>query len=85
LNERRDRDTVTRHIGDDHFRAAMATCERAKACFPKSLYTGIDLLVAPGFQKHYIIEMNAFGDLLHDTLFDGLDTYSLEIQRANCG
>jgi hypothetical protein len=54
------------------------------ACFPKSLYAGIDLLVTPDFQKHFVLEMNAFGDLLHDTLYQGVDTYSLELQRAAC-
>lgn len=82
LNERRDRQAVIDHIGKTSFEAAMALSCNAMACFPKSLYSGIDLLVATGFQKHYIIEMNAFGDLLHDTLFQGVDTYSFEIQRA---
>lgn len=85
LNERRDRQTVIEHMGKDNFARAMALCAQTMAHFPNSLYAGIDLLVAPGFRKHYVIEMNAFGDLLHDTLFDGLDTYALEIQRATCG
>jgi glutathione synthase/RimK-type ligase-like ATP-grasp enzyme len=84
LNERRDRQAVMDYLGENNFAAAMKLCAGAMACFPRSLYAGVDLLVAPGFQKHYVIEMNAFGDLLHDTWFDGLDTYSLEIQRASC-
>jgi glutathione synthase/RimK-type ligase-like ATP-grasp enzyme len=85
LNERRDRQTIIDCMGEDNFAQAMDLCAQTMTHFPNSLYGGIDLLVAPGFRKHYVIEMNAFGDLLHDTLFDGLDTYSLEIQRATCG
>jgi glutathione synthase/RimK-type ligase-like ATP-grasp enzyme len=84
LNERRDRKTVINHIGETNFNAAMALCCKAMACFPDNLYAGIDLLITPTFQQHYIIEMNAFGDLLHDTLYKGIDTYSLELQRAAC-
>jgi glutathione synthase/RimK-type ligase-like ATP-grasp enzyme len=85
LNERRDRETVIKHIGEANFDTAAALCCDAMMGFPNSLYAGIDLLVAPGFQKHYILEMNAFGDLLHDTLYQGVDTYSFELQRAACG
>jgi hypothetical protein len=84
LNERRDRDTVIEHMGETRFNAAMSLCCKTMACFPKSLYAGIDLLVTPNFQKHFVLEMNAFGDLLHDTLYQGVDTYSLELQRAAC-
>lgn len=84
LNERRDRDTVIDHIGEASFNAAMNLCCKAMVCFPKSLYAGIDLLVTPNFQKHFVLEMNAFGDLLHDTFYQGADTYSLELQRAIC-
>jgi glutathione synthase/RimK-type ligase-like ATP-grasp enzyme len=82
LNERRDRQAVISHISAANFQAAMALCRRAMSCFPNSLYAGIDLLIAPGFQDHYVLEMNAFGDLLHDTLYEGDDTYSLELKRA---
>jgi len=85
LNERRDRQTVIAYMGENNFERAMTLCAQTMACFPRSLYAGVDLLVAPGYQKHYVIEINAFGDLLHNTLFDGIDTYSLEIQRAICG
>lgn len=82
LNERRDRETVINWIGDTSFGIAMKVCERAMSCFPNSLYAGIDLLVTPDFQQHFVLEMNAFGDLLHDTFYQGMDTYTLELERA---
>jgi hypothetical protein len=81
LNDRRDRAAIIAHIGADNFNSAMCLCKSAMQCYPRSLYAGIDLMFAPGFQKHYILEMNAFGDLLHNTFYEGIDTYSLELQR----
>jgi glutathione synthase/RimK-type ligase-like ATP-grasp enzyme len=60
--------------------AAMChTCEQAAACFPHSFYCGVDLLIAPNFKDHYILEMNAFGDLLQNITWQGQDTYHTEI------
>jgi len=81
LNERRNRETVIDVMGEANFSAAMTLCEDAMRLFPRSLYAGIDLLVALGSRRHFILELNAFGDLLHDTLFEGMDTYTLQIQR----
>ena len=57
------------------------TCEQAAACFPKSFYCGVDLLIAPNFKDHYILEVNAFGDLLRNITWQGQDTYTTEIDR----
>jgi glutathione synthase/RimK-type ligase-like ATP-grasp enzyme len=58
----------------------LATCERAAACFPNTFYCGIDLLIAPNLQDHYIIEMNAFGDLLQGVTWEGEDTYTTQVK-----
>jgi hypothetical protein len=58
----------------------LATCERAAACFPNTFYCGIDLLVAPNLQDHYILEMNAFGDLLQGITWEGDDTYTTQVK-----
>jgi hypothetical protein len=58
----------------------LATCERAAACFPRTFYCGIDLLVAPNLKDHYILEMNAFGDLLQGITWEGEDTYTTEVK-----
>ncbi|MCI0397602.1 MAG: STM4014 family protein [Chloroflexi bacterium] len=59
-----------------------STCEAAARCFPASLYAGLDVLVAPGYRRHAILEANAFGDLLLGVLCDGVDTYTAEIQAV---
>jgi glutathione synthase/RimK-type ligase-like ATP-grasp enzyme len=82
------------HLGSDRYSIAdlpsgitpqawaimMQTCEQATACFPKSFYCGIDLLIAPNLRDHSILELNAFGDLLQGMTWNGQDTYTTEIE-----
>jgi hypothetical protein len=42
----------------------LQVCERAAACFPRTLCVGVDLLPAIGWRKVFVGEVNAFGDLL---------------------
>jgi hypothetical protein len=51
------------------------------AAFPDSHYMGIDLLLPQGGKNPRIIEVNAFGDLLPGILFQGRDSFGLEIER----
>jgi glutathione synthase/RimK-type ligase-like ATP-grasp enzyme len=79
LNARGDRDAVIRRMGAEAWEAAQRTCLLAMACFPQSLYGGIDLLISPGYRRHAVLEINAFGDLLPNVAHDGDDTYAAEI------
>jgi len=78
-NARGDLAAVRAAVGPQRWAAAMHTCERAAACFPGSLHAGVDLMFAPGFDRHAVAEVNAFGDLLPGLLVDGRDTYAAEI------
>ena len=80
LNQRRDAATVRAALGPERFAAAMSLAEHALSAFPRSLYAGVDLLISHGKRRQLIIEVNAFGDLLHNTWHDGLNTYESEIQ-----
>lgn len=84
LNQRRAWETTRAHIGEVAAEEARQTCERVMALFPSSLYAGIDLMFPPGFRRCYVLEANAFGDLLPGTLHVGQDTYTAEI-RAMLG
>ncbi len=79
LNKRGDVDTVVVRMGPLAWEEALRTCERAAALFPDSLYAGVDLLVAPDYRRHAVLEINAFGDLLPGALSDGVDTYTAEL------
>jgi hypothetical protein len=79
LNERGDRDPVVARMGAARWAAAQRACEAAAACFPRSLYAGLDLLITPDFRRHAVLEINAFGDLIPGILHAGRDTYTTEI------
>ncbi|MET7292979.1 STM4014 family protein [Streptomyces griseoloalbus] len=63
----------------------LAVCERAAACFPRTLCVGVDLLPAVGWRRFAVGEVNAFGDLLPRLTglpgsgAEGLDTYAAQI------
>ena len=79
LNARGDMEAILARMGSTAWDAARRTCERVMDCFAGSLYAGIDLLVASGYRRHAVLEVNAFGDLLPGILYDGLDTYAAEV------
>ena len=78
-NARGDLPAIRAAIGPERWAAALATCERAAACFPGSLHAGVDLMLSPGHDRATVAEVNAFGDLLPGLLVDGLDTYAAEV------
>jgi hypothetical protein len=62
--ERGDLAAVRREAGPANWAAAMDTCRAAAAAFPGCLQVGVDLMFAPGWRRHAVAEVNAFGDLL---------------------
>jgi hypothetical protein len=82
LNRRGDTSAVAARMGPEAWQAARRTCERAAAVFPDSLHLGVDLLIAPDYRRHAVLEANAFGDLLPGALSEGQDTYEAEIRAA---
>jgi glutathione synthase/RimK-type ligase-like ATP-grasp enzyme len=63
----------------------LGVCERAAACFPRTLCVGVDLLPAVGWRRAFVGEVNAFGDLLPRLTglpgsgAEGLDTYAAQV------
>ncbi|GGT15937.1 STM4014 family protein [Streptomyces chromofuscus] len=66
----------------------LDVCERAAACFPRTLCVGVDLLPAIGWRRAAVGEVNAFGDLLPRLTglpgsgAEGLDTYAAQVAAA---
>ncbi|MFD7106726.1 STM4014 family protein [Streptomyces celluloflavus] len=64
---------------------ALAVCEAAAACFPRTLCVGVDLLPTVGWRRFVVGEVNAFGDLLPRLTglpgsgAEGLDTYGAQV------
>lgn len=80
LNRRGDLSAMLSRMDPHAWQAARRTCAKAAAVFPRSLHVGIDLLIAPDYRRHAVLEGNAFGDLLPDVLHEGMDTYEAEIR-----
>jgi glutathione synthase/RimK-type ligase-like ATP-grasp enzyme len=62
----------------------LQTCQRvwrAQGLF----HLGVDVLLEPGFERHRVLEANAFGDLLPDLERDGLGVYGWELARLASG
>ncbi|MFE2066761.1 STM4014 family protein [Streptomyces sp. NPDC059467] len=66
----------------------LGVCERAAACFPRTLCVGVDLLPAADWRRAAVGEVNAFGDLLPRLTglpgsgAEGLDTYAAQVRAA---
>jgi hypothetical protein len=59
--------------------AALETCARVAACFPRTRQLGVDLMLGASWRSHAVAEVNAFGDLLPGLLVDGRDTYDAQV------
>jgi hypothetical protein len=61
---------------------AVDHCLEAAALFPSAV-AGVDLLFERGFQRHYVLELNAFGDFFPGLIDeDGRSVYRAEIEET---
>jgi len=79
LNQRDSADTLKQKMTTQAWDAMINSCEKAAQCFPQSLYVALDVVVSIGLKKHAIIEVNALGDFLKDTYYQGFSPQELEI------
>jgi hypothetical protein len=79
LNRRADPALLRARMPPAAWEALLDSCRRVAAQFPRTLHTGIDVAVRVGFRDHAVLEVNAFGDLLHGVTRDGRDTYATEL------
>jgi D-alanine-D-alanine ligase-like ATP-grasp enzyme len=79
-NDRTNLDALLTKVKQENWEEMKQTCQVAAALFPNSLYCGIDLLIRLDYRQHAILEINAFGDLLPGTTWNGFDTYTSEVK-----
>ena len=79
VDRRGDPEAIRSRMGPAAWESALCSCERAAGLFPKSLYAGVDLVIASGFRSHAVLEINAFGDLLPGVTDRGMDPYTAEL------
>lgn len=72
----------------DLWERVLEACSRAAACFPRSLSTGVDVMVGADWRSVAVAEVNAFGDLLPglgDLAGNGRDTYAEQVRAVLAG
>jgi hypothetical protein len=80
---RGDATLLQKAMGAAAWSSALRMAEKVMQGFPASFYSGIDLLVSPGWKKAHVLEVNAFGDFLPGVLHDGVDAFSLQLNAWN--
>lgn len=83
LNDRGDVALAQQVTPSDAWDAAMSSCTRALACFPRSFYAGVDVAFMPSPHRHAVLEINAFGDLLNNVFWQGRDPYTAELEALS--
>jgi hypothetical protein len=80
-NERAPAADLKARMSDAAWSNLIDTCRQAGQRFARSLHVALDVAVAVDLRRHYVLEVNAFGDLLRGAQVDGLDPYAFEIAQ----
>lgn len=78
-NQRGRIEEVKTVLGLDKWQEMNLLAEQALATLPNTLYAGMDVMISNTLKKSYILEANAFGDLLPNVLINNMDTYTSTI------
>jgi hypothetical protein len=79
---RGDFDALRALVADEHFENMLNSCRLAARALGM-LHVGLDVLFEPGFERHRIIEANAFGDLLPRLEVQGRDVWQWQVAQLN--
>ena len=82
-NRRGNAERLVEKLGPARHDQLCQTCIRTAEVFPRSLQMGIDVLFTPGFRRHALLEVNAFGDLLPGVEFHNKDTYTAQVDALS--
>ncbi len=63
-------------IGVERWQSVQQLAESAAAALPPHHYASLDVLLSADWTRAYILEANAFGDLLPGVLHEGRNTYA---------
>jgi hypothetical protein len=75
LGNRRGELAALQAAAGDRWEIVEQLCRDAASALPTAHCVGWDVLITPGFRRAYILEGNAFGDLLPGILHMGRSTY----------
>jgi hypothetical protein len=78
-NRRGNLEELLAQIPHKRLESIRDDCRRLSSLFKNTMHLGVDILLTPGCRHHYLLEANAFGDLLPGALHQGRNTYEAEI------
>jgi glutathione synthase/RimK-type ligase-like ATP-grasp enzyme len=78
-NKRGTLEELEQVIGKEKLEEVKRIAEEAAGCFSGSLYCGVDVLVSADKKDMLVLEINAFGDLLPNVLYQNKSCYGAEI------
>ncbi len=86
LGNRREASSLLRQrMTTDAWEHLRDTARQVAAVYDLPWQISMDIAVTPDFSRHYVLEVNAFGDLLKDITYQGLTTYEWEVQALRAG
>jgi len=74
-NQRGNLQALKKQIGQQTFKKLLVLAEKAAQSLPQTLYVGMDVMLNSTLKKAYVLEANAFGDLLPRVLVNKKNTY----------
>lgn len=77
-NKRGELQAFVEALGTARWEEAMNVALAAAAAFPRCHYCGVDLMVGTN-HRYAVAEVNAFGDLLHRELWQGMNPWEAEL------
>jgi hypothetical protein len=80
-NERAPAAELKARMSEAAWSHLIETCRHVGRRFARSFHVALDVAVAADLRRHYVLEVNAFGDLLRGVQVDGLDPYAFEIAQ----
>jgi glutathione synthase/RimK-type ligase-like ATP-grasp enzyme len=81
-NERGDMQAFLDQFGERKLEEVKQLAEQTAAAFPNSLYMGVDILLTANTARPYVLEVNAFGDLLPGLTHRNENCYEAELAAA---
>jgi len=78
-NQRGDLNLLKETIGAQKWQSLCTLAEQAALSIPDATYLGLDVIISNNLKNSYILEANAFGDLLPNIFANNMDTYEATV------
>lgn len=81
MNERANIHELTDAMTDNAWDNVLTTCDKIAAIYPRSFNLAADIAVHKNLREHCVLELNAFGDFLHNIQHKGMNTHAWQLEQ----